>query len=307
MIAINGIEIEVGHFPDGTQMLLNFPIDHVMSVASGKWGSHMIEVDWQYERDEELVTLYFLMSHLKEVTYAKDFEFVLYLYYIPNARMDRVKSKAEVFTLKHFCRLINEMGFDRVYTLDPHSNVSEALINNLTIKSVEPFIKYAIDDIEGVGIDGGEKYGGTSVIYFPDAGAMKRYSGLKVFGEREIIYGSKERDWKTGVIKGLKILNRDGEKITDEHYLDGKTVMMIDDIVSYGGTFAYSADALRKLGASAVYGYVTHTENSVLDEEKGKLLTRLNSGVVDELFTTNSIYTGKHERITRISKFYDGK
>lgn len=307
MITINVLEIGVRHFPDGTQMLLDLPVDSIMAVASGKWGSHKIEIEWEYESDEELVTLYYLVSHLRELVNANEMQFILYLHYIPNARMDRVKNKTEVFTLKYFCNLINSMKFDKVFVLDPHSNVSEALLNNVVNKSPEPFIKYTLEDIEGVSIDGGKRYAGTTVIYFPDAGAMKRYGGLSVFGDREFIYGSKDRDWKTGVIKGIKILNRDGERITDEHYLDGKTVLMVDDIISYGGTMAYSADALKTLGASAIYIYATHTENSVLNKEKGTLLKRLDSGVVDELFTTSSIYRGNHDRITVISKYFDGR
>jgi ribose-phosphate pyrophosphokinase len=73
---------------------------------------------------------------------------------------------------------------------------------------------------------------------------------------------------------------------------------MVDDIISYGGTLAYSADSLKKLGASAIYAYASHTENSVLDEENGTLLKRLNDGTVDEVFTTSSIYTGNHPKIT---------
>ena len=290
MIKINNIVVDTKHFPDGTQMLMNLPD---FGVAGGN-----VEFTWNYENDEELVTLYFLVNYLKEKL-NKDYIFTLNMPYIPNARMDRVHNqKNEVFTLKYFCRLINEMGFDRVYVLDPHSNVSTALIDHLCVVNPDDYIYEALKDIEGFNIDGGVKYGGTTVIYFPDAGAMKRYSDLWAIGKREIIYGAKERDWDTGKIKGLKVFNKNGEAITDPHALDGKVVLMIDDIVSYGGTLAYSADALRALGASAVYAYASHTENSVLDEEKGQLLKRLNEGVVDELFTTNSVYTGQHGRIT---------
>ena len=307
MIKINGFEIGVNHFPDGTQMLLNVPTYYIFdSVSRSDTTKKPMNIYWNYERDEELVTLYFLLKHLREKIHIEGLQYRLFMPYVPNARMDRTKSSDEVFTLKYFCQFINDLKFDIVYVLDPHSNVTEALIDNVCINNIEPYIKYALEDVEGFGIDGGKKYGGSTVVYFPDAGAMKRYGGLSVFGNREFIYGAKERDWKTGKINGLKVLNRDGEPITDENALKGKTVLMIDDIVSYGGTLAYSADALRKLGASAVYAYVTHTENSVLDKEKGTLLNRLESGVVDELFTTNSIYRGNHDRITIVSP-YDGE
>lgn len=295
MIKINDTVIDRKHFPDGTQMLLNLP-DFIK-------GDHAVVFTWNYENDEELVTLYFLVNYLNDKLIRNEFQFILNMPYVPNARMDRVQNRNEVFTLKYFCRLINEMRFDRVFVLDPHSAVSEALINNLCVIKPDGYIKAALRDIEGYNIDGGVRYGGTTVIYFPDAGAMKRYNKTAVIGNREVIYGAKDRNWETGAIEGIKVLNRDGEVITDPHFLDGKVVLMIDDIVSYGGTLAYSADAIKGLGASAIYAYVSHTENSVLNEERGTLLKRLNDGLVDELFTTDSIYTGTNDRITVINNF----
>jgi ribose-phosphate pyrophosphokinase len=75
---------------------------------------------------------------------------------------------------------------------------------------------------------------------------------------------------------------------------------MIDDIISYGGTLAYSADKLKGLCFEHIYAYATHTENSVLDPEKGTLLKRLENGTVDHIYTTRSTYSGKHDKITAL-------
>ena len=72
---------------------------------------------------------------------------------------------------------------------------------------------------------------------------------------------------------------------------------MIDDIISYGGTLAYSADELKRLGFDHIYAYATHVENSILNEEKGTLLKRLNDGTVEFIYTTDSLYSGEHEKI----------
>ena len=270
-----------------------------------------VKIKWKYENDEELVTLIYLVKHYRDVIPAsmlKTTIFSLEMLYIPNARMDRVKNNNEVFTLKYFCDVINWLNFDEVIVLDPHSTVSPALLKNVVVMSPQKYIKYAIDDIEGIDIDGGEKYGGKSIIYFPDEGAMKRYGDLSVFGERTIIYGNKVREWKTGKILELTIHTRNGVNITDalgELPLAGEVVLMVDDIVSYGGTMAYSADKLRKLGAIAVYGYASHIENSVLDEEKSLLLKRIKDGTVDGLFTTDSLYSGDYPLIDVIGKYSD--
>lgn len=302
MIYVNNKKFEVKHFPDGSQMLFNATIDDVLKARL--FPIMFFNFRWVYESDEELVTLMYLLRHYREkipAEYLHITKFRLTMDYLPNARMDRTKEGSEVFTLKYFCEIINSMNFDEVVVLDPHSNVGTALLNNLTVKSPEDYISEALDDIEGKYIDGGKKYAGTTIIYFPDEGAMKRYSDLKVFDGRTIIYGHKNRDWKTGQILGLSIKDRSGSELSRlsvNNPIDGGVVLMVDDIISYGGTLAYSADKLKELGASAIYAYASHTENSVLDEEKGTFIKRLNSGVVDELFTTNSIYTGEHPRIT---------
>lgn len=81
----------------------------------------------------------------------------------------------------------------------------------------------------------------------------------------------------------------------------GCNVIMVDDIISYGGTLAYSADELKKLGFKHIYAYATHTENSVLDPERGTLLQRLENGTVDRIYTTDSIYSGNHPKITALT------
>jgi chromosomal replication initiator protein len=74
-------------------------------------------------------------------------------------------------------------------------------------------------------------------------------------------------------------------------------ILMIDDIISYGGSLYHSANKLKELGVGKIYAYATHTENSVLDREKGTLIKSLENGTVEKLFTTNSLYSGKHEKI----------
>ena len=73
--------------------------------------------------------------------------------------------------------------------------------------------------------------------------------------------------------------------------LDGKTVLMIDDIISYGGTFHFSAAELNKLGAKNINAYATHVESgSMWDNKKGVFGKDLIYGLVNHLYTTSSIY-----------------
>lgn len=132
-------------------------------------------------------------------------------------------------------------------------------------------------------------------VYFPDAGAMKRYKDLPLLKNKTMFYGEKVRDWKTGVITGLCIYDKVGTKVVE--ISNDLNILMIDDIISYGGTMAYSADKLKELGANKIFAYATHVENSILNEEKGTLLKRLKDGTVEKVFTTNSLFNEKSEYI----------
>ena len=273
MIKVNGVTVEIKEYPDGTPRI---NLDPELIKEEKFDGGSLIEIEWFYENDKELFYLFLVKKHLER--HFSHVEYFLHMPYIPNARMDRVKSNDEVFTLKYFCDFINSMCFAGVKVLDAHSNVSAALLNNCFCDNPKKYIESAL---KGLPKD--------TVLYFPDAGAAKRYTEL--FPDRMFCYGEKKRDWKTGQIQGLEIRK-------NELDLHDKTVLMIDDIISYGGSFYYSAKALKEEGAETIYAFATHTEGSVLDKEKGTFLKALEDGTVEKLFTTNSIFTKQHEKIT---------
>ena len=126
---------------------------------------------------------------------------------------------------------------------------------------------------------------GAQIVFYPDEGAMKRYS-------EEInmpyAFGIKKRDWETGRILGLDI--------TNEYFVKGKDILIVDDICSRGGTFYHSAKALKEAGANKIYLYVTHCENTIL---KGEVLT---SGLIEKVYTTGSIFTKEHEKVEVMDK-----
>ncbi len=295
MIYIDSFNYLTKHFPDGTQMHLNLPIYNPKD---------RITIRWEYESDEELVTLWYIVNHYRQNFHKGGF--TLEMPYVPNARMDRVHSETEIFTLKHFCNLINLMQFDRVEITDPHSNVTPALLNNVVVHSALPYVVKTLLYIAEDEFYADDKK--EIVIYFPDYGAYHKYheeylkkipamlegtfaEGMKV----HYIYGKKVREWETGKILGLEIANEQNIDLTN------KVVLMADDIISYGGTMYYGAKKLKEMGAGTVYAYATHVEKSVTDKEKGTLLRALNDKTVEKLFHTDSLYPGYHERIVEIT------
>lgn len=254
MIRVGNVEIKQGQFPDGT-LLMKFDPNGDEFDPRGN-----MLVEWYYENDAELFSLICVKRHLDRVYSYSDV--ILYMPYIPHARMDRVKSDEDVFTLKYFCEIINSLGFKLVHVRDAHSNVSLALLDNVVDNSVEPFIHKAILASK------------ADALFFPDEGAMKRYSDKS---EKPYAFGMKKRDWETGKILGLDIINT--ENIKD------KNVLIVDDICSRGGTFFHAAKALKAAGAKSVSLYVTHCEKTIILGEMAST-----DGLVDHVYTTQSIF-----------------
>ena len=121
------------------------------------------------------------------------------------------------------------------------------------------------------------------LLCYPDEGAAKRYSSQ---AGREYVFCIKHRDWRTGKIERLELTSP--EKVTD------RNVLIVDDICSRGGTFTFTAKALKEAGANEVYLYVTHCENTI---HSGTVLT---DGLIRHVFTTDSIYRGHSEKISLI-------
>lgn len=261
MLTINGSEIVQGSFPDGT-LLVKYAPEQDCGYA---------EIEWRYENDRELVTLIYLTKHLNAHGINK---IKLFMPYIPNARQDRVKSNEDVFTLKYFAQVINSLNFESVTVLDPHSIVSEALIDRLVVQSPKENVRRVIGDI--IRMEGTEP-----VMFYPDEGASKRYSGMVTL---PYAFGIKKRDWKTGTILGLDVSGNLEE-------IKGKSVLIVDDICSKGGTFLFAAKKLKELGAVHIYLYISHCEKTILS---GELIT---SGLIQSIYTTDSICNCKHELI----------
>lgn len=269
MIKINSGKVDVTHFPDGTQCI-KFP-EHITF-------SEFNTISWFYDSEEELFTLLSAVDYVNRIIGDKDL-LMLEIPYLPNARMDRIKNQNENFSLKVFTNIINSLKFDIVSVYNVHSNVSEALIDNISPQLPENDVKKSIELYK------------PDVIFFPDEGACKRYSDLESVKESglPVAFGIKKRDWKTGKILGLDV-------VTDTDLTD-KKVLIVDDICSAGGTFKFSAMKLKELGAKDVSLYVSHCEDNI---QNGDLLK---TDLISKIYTTDSILHIKHDKIEIIKNF----
>jgi len=263
MIKVNNEIVEIKRFPDGT---LN------IKGNSDLMNSEVV-IAWHYDNDAEFMAIAFLTKFYQ----AHGCNVILYMPYVPNARMDRVKYAGEIFTMKYFGELINSLNFNEVWIHDAHSSVASAVIQNVRFVDDSELINYVVNKV----IDTEKE---IPIIFFPDEGSMKRYG--ERFGGLPRAFAIKNRDWNSGVIKGMYAVGINNDDVK------GKPVIIRDDICSYGGTFYYAAKMLKEMGAGNIYLFVTHCEDNIHKGHLGeKEVNLLATGLIKKVFTTDSIYT----------------
>ena len=284
MIKVNDTVISIQHFSDGSQKLVGI---HIPERLKGDKYTSLFEIVWKYENESELVTLIYIVNYIRDI-YVRNNYITLQMLWVPNARMDRVESENDVFTLKYFSQIINSLKFNKVIVLDPHSRVTNALIDRVKVVPAEHFIQKAINEITTKYTF--EKDFNDYLVCFPDNGAFERYSNLKCFDGFTKIFGKKHRDWETGKIVKLD-LN------VDENVVRGKNVFIVDDMISSGETLYQFIQKLKSYGALQVYIYCSHLENRIMTEPENNLRQLLDAGGIRCIFTTDSLFNQTHPKI----------
>ena len=245
MVLVNSIPFGEKNFPNGETIYNDIAVFEQNVVVK------MI-----YENDSDIAKLMMVSKFLDNQMVTDKF---LYMDYVPYSRMDR-KIDGFAFSLKFFCQIINDMKFDRVYITDPHSNVTPALLDRVVVE---------YPHIIGIPVDD------NTVVFYPDNGAVKKYSEYIYIGSIPYFYGNKQRDLSTGRITKYELVNAPD--------IQGKDILIIDDICVKGGTFILAAQALKAAGAKTVNLYVTHMERAIYD---GEVLT---TDWIDHVYTMNTM------------------
>jgi ribose-phosphate pyrophosphokinase len=193
----------------------------------------------------------------------------LILPYFPAARQDRVCNDGEPLTVKVFADMINGCAFDEVVILCPHSEVTPALLNNVTVLDEYDYIEQVIASHHD------ERHFN---IVCPDAGAGKRVNKIvqhlsNTFKIKQfnLIRCEKVRDVRDGSIK---------EFFVDATDLGGYPTLITDDITSMGGTFVGLGEVLKAKNCGKLMLFTVHNDCA---EGLDKM-----ANYFDHFYTTNS-------------------
>ena len=190
----------------------------------------------------------------------------LIIKYFPYCQMDRTM-ESHLFSLKYVAQIINDLKFDEVVVWDPHSNVLPALLNRCKeYYPIMSFLEAEVHCMEGVSWD---------LFFFPDNGAAKKYS--EILDVKKYRFGNKKRNLDTGEIICYEV-------IADKADIEGKKILIVDDMVMGGRTFVEAAKALREMGAVQVDLYVTH-----LKPEARNFYNSKGNGLIDNIYSADTL------------------
>jgi len=211
-----------------------FPCGEVgVKIESGfANGEVEVAVTLMWEGNDDLIALGQLVDALRHAGVER---ISLNIPYFPYSRQDRRCNSGEGHALKMVAAYINSLNFSTVYTMDAHSYVLEAVVNNLRVTEQEDcaFMLPSFD-----------------VFVAPDAGASKKIFKLtSTFEGAEVLVADKKRD-AIGRIIETRVSG--GESIT------GKSVCVVDDLCDGGATFVELGKVLKKYEPASLNLYVTH-------------------------------------------------
>lgn len=222
--------------------------------------------------NDHVMELLIMIDALKRAS-AKSINIVMPYY--GYARQDRKARSREPIAAKLIADLLETAGATRVITLDLHA------------PQIQGFFNIPIDHLQGVPIlsDYFEKKNLQDIIVVsPDHGGVTRARKLADRLKTPIGIIDKRRP-RPNVAEIMNIIGN----------VEGKTAILIDDIIDTGGTISLAADALIENGATEVYACCTHPVLS------GPAIERINQSKIKELVITNSIPLPEEKNIDKIT------
>ncbi len=212
--------------------------------------------------NDNLMELVVMIDALRRASASRITAVVPYFGY---ARQDRrVRSARVPITAKVVADMMVVVGVNRVLTVDLHA------------EQIQGFFQCPVDNVYGspVLIDDIEACNYENIIVVsPDIGGVVRARAIaKQLNEADLAIIDKRRP----KANEAQVMNLIGE-------VEGRTCLLVDDLVDTAGTLCKAADALKERGAAKVVAYCTHAVLS------GNALENIQNSQLDELVVTDTI------------------
>lgn len=183
--------------------------------------------------------------------------------YFGYARQDKKVSPRVPISAKLVADLLDTTGVDRVITMDLHAGQIQGFFN-VPVDNLyaAPII---IDDIK-------TRFNGDLVVVSPDAGGVERARAY-----------AKRLDAGLAIVDKRRSAPNQAKAMAIIGDVEGKTAIVIDDMVDTAGTLTEAAGVIHEKGAKEVHAYCTHPVLS------GPAIGRINDSSLNSLVATDTI------------------
>lgn len=225
-----------------------------------------------YPVNDNLMELLVMIDAMKRASAGRINAVIPYYGY---ARQDRKAKARDPITAKLVADLIVAAGADRVVTMDLHAN------------QIQGYFNIPVDHLVGMPIIAKyfkEKHLEDIVIVSPDHGSVTRARNMAQFFNCPIAIVDKRRPEPNK----SEICNIIGD-------IKDKNCIILDDMIDTAGTITNAANAIKDMGAKAVYCGATHAVLS------GPAIDRIQDSAIEELVLLNTIPLPEEKKIDKMT------
>lgn len=235
-------------------------------------GSRVFLIGSTFPNSDHLMELLLMIDAAKRAS-ARHITAVLP--YFGWARQDRKDKPRVPIAAKLVAKMLESAGATRIITMDLHADQIQGFfekpVDHLYASSI--FLPY----VKSLNLD-------NLTIASPDMGGSKRAYAYSRYLDCEVVICYKQRE-KANVISYMELIGN----------VEGKNVVLVDDMVDTAGTLTKAADLLIERGAISVRAICTHALLS------GNAYERIEKSKLKELIVTDSIPSTPHDKIKVLS------
>ena len=226
--------------------------------------------------NDNLMELLIMVDAMKRASASRINAVIPYYGY---ARQDRKAKSRDPITAKLTADLLSVAGVDRVITMDLHAAQIQGYFDIPVdhLMGMPILAKYFKELIKNGTIDK------EIVVVSPDLGSVSRVRSLSGILECPVAIVDKRRP-KPNV---SEIMNIIGD-------IEGKTAILVDDMIDTAGTITNAANAIKQLGAREVYACATHPVLS------GPAIQRIQDSEIKQMVLLNTIPIPPEKRIEKM-------
>ena len=229
---------------------------------------HSLFADNDESVNDKLCKLLFFIATLKDCGAERVTAIVPYLCY---ARKDRRTKARDPVTMRYVASLFEAVHVDRIVTMDVHN--LQAFQNAFRCKTEHieaqklfaSFFQTELQSATGI------------VVMSPDIGGVKRAEQFRArlakAMQKEIDFAFMEKLRSKGVVSGEAVVGT----------VQGRAVVILDDLINSGSTMARAAAACKRLGATQIYGVATHGAFTT------KAIEALKEESLNKIIVTNTV------------------